>query len=98
MTIRFTANSKGYAAGSVVSTLSAAVEAQFIAAGVAVTHHDAMLAGEPSGVALYTGTGAPTGTAGKGSLYLRKDGSSTSTRMYVNTDGASAWTAVTTAT
>ena len=42
--------------------------------------------------------GAPTLSAAKGSLYLRSDGSSTSTRMYVNTDGTTGWTAVTTAT
>lgn len=47
--------------------------------------------------AMIAGTGAPTLTAPKGSLYLRLDGSSTSTRMYVNTDGATTWTNVTTA-
>lgn len=42
------------------------------------------------------GSGAPTIVAPKGSLYLRTDGSSTSTRLYVNTDGSTTWTAVTT--
>lgn len=42
--------------------------------------------------------GAPTFAAGKGSLCLRSDGSSTSTRMYVNTDGGTTWTNVVTAT
>lgn len=46
---------------------------------------------------LYSGTGAPTFTAAKGSLYLRTDGSSTSTRAYINTNGATTWTAITTA-
>lgn len=46
---------------------------------------------------VYSGSGAPTGTAAKGSLYLRTDGSSTSTRAYINTDGATTWTAITTA-
>lgn len=46
---------------------------------------------------LYWGSGAPTISAPKGSLYLRTDGSSTSTRLYVNTDGATTWTNVTTA-
>jgi hypothetical protein len=45
----------------------------------------------------YWGSGAPTVSAPKGSVYLRTDGSSTSTRLYVNTDGATAWTAITTA-
>jgi len=43
------------------------------------------------------GSGAPTFTANKGTVYIRIDGSSTSTRLYVNTDGATTWTNVTTA-
>lgn len=45
------------------------------------------------------GTGDPSGSvnAPQGSLYLRRDGSSTSTRAYINTDGATAWTNITTA-
>lgn len=43
------------------------------------------------------GTGVPTFTANKGTLYIRIDGSSTSTRMYVNTDGATTWTNFTSA-
>lgn len=48
-------------------------------------------------VSLLFGSGAPTNSAGKGSLYLRTDGSGTSNRLYVNTDGSTTWTAVTTA-
>lgn len=43
------------------------------------------------------GTGAPTATAPQGSLYMRTDGSSIATRLYVNTTGAAIWTAVSTA-
>lgn len=45
------------------------------------------------------GSGTPDSIvlAIKGTLYLRTDGSSTSTRAYINTDGAKAWTTVTTA-
>jgi hypothetical protein len=52
------------------------------------------------GFGIYAGSGVPTVTAGQGSLYLRSDGSSTSTRLYVNSSATSgtAWTAVTTAT
>lgn len=47
---------------------------------------------------VFFGSGAPTLAAAKGSLYLRSDGSGTNDRMYVNTDGSTAWTAVVTAT
>jgi len=52
---------------------------------------------DTSNFGVFFGSGAPTLSAAKGSLYLRSDGSGTSDRMYVNTDGATAWTAVTTA-
>ncbi len=46
-----------------------------------------------------SGSGSPSGsiTAPKGSLFLRDDGSSTSTRAYINTNGSTSWTAITTA-
>lgn len=46
---------------------------------------------------IYFGSGVPTVSAAQGSLYIRTDGSSTSTRMYINTNGATTWTNVTTA-
>jgi hypothetical protein len=46
---------------------------------------------------VFFGSGAPTLAAAKGSLYLRSDGSGTGDRAYINTDGATAWTALTTA-
>lgn len=46
---------------------------------------------------IFFGSGVPTLSAAQGSLYIRTDGSSTSTRMYVNTNGTTGWTAVTTA-
>lgn len=49
------------------------------------------------GINMYAGSGAPTFTAAKGSIYVRLDGSSSSTRMYINTDAAATWTSVTTA-
>jgi hypothetical protein len=54
--------------------------------------------GTTSGFGIYVGSGAPTVSAAQGSLYLRSDGSSTSTRLYVNTNGSTTWTNVTTAT
>ena len=50
-----------------------------------------------AGLGLYVGSGAPTISAAQGSLYIRTDGSSTSTRMYINTNGSTTWTNVTTA-
>ena len=52
---------------------------------------------------IFYGSGVPSASlyAAQGSLYLRTDGSSTSTRMYINTNGVTSgtatWTAVTTA-
>lgn len=48
-------------------------------------------------IGIFFGSGVPTVSAPKGSLYLRTDGSSTSTRLYVNTNASTTWTAVTTA-
>jgi len=47
---------------------------------------------------VFFGSGVPTLSAAQGSLYLRTDGSSTSTRLYVNTNGTTGWTNVVTAT
>lgn len=46
-----------------------------------------------------SGSGSPNGsiTAPKGSLYLRTDGSSSSTRAYINTNSGTSWTNITTA-
>jgi hypothetical protein len=47
---------------------------------------------------LFFGSGAPAISAAKGALYMRSDGTTTNDRMYVNTDGATTWTAVNTVT
>lgn len=46
---------------------------------------------------IYFGSGLPTISAAQGSLYLRTDGSSASTRLYVNSNGTTGWVNVTTA-
>lgn len=53
--------------------------------------------GTTANFGVFFGSGAPTLSAAKGSLYLRSDGSGTGDRMYVNTDSSTTWTAVTTA-
>ena len=45
---------------------------------------------------VFYGSGAPTLSAAKGSLYLRSDGSTTTSRAYINTNGTTTWTAITT--
>jgi hypothetical protein len=45
---------------------------------------------------IFAGTGVPTIAAGTGSLYLRNDGSTATTRIYVNQNGSTTWTAMTT--
>jgi len=46
---------------------------------------------------IFFGSGTPTLAAAQGSLYLNTTGNSTSNRMYINTDGSTTWTNVTTA-
>lgn len=50
-------------------------------------------------ISINTGSDAPTLSATKGSLYIRLDtgASTTATRLYINTTGATAWAAITTA-
>src|SRR5262245_57931657 len=48
------------------------------------------------GVPILTGTGAPSFSAPKGTMFIRLDGAA-NTRLYINSDGATAWAAVTSA-
>ena len=56
-----------------------------------------LLVSSTANLGVFFGSGAPTLSAAQGSLYMRTDGSSTSTRLYVNTNGSTTWTNVTTA-
>lgn len=49
-----------------------------------------------SNFGVFFGSGAPTLSAAKGSLYLRSDGSGVNDRAYINTDGGTTWTALVT--
>jgi hypothetical protein len=49
------------------------------------------------GCLIYAATGLPVKSAAKGSLFIRTDGTTTATRLYVNSTGATAWVAITTA-
>jgi hypothetical protein len=50
-----------------------------------------------NGAVVLSGSGAPTLAAPQGALYLRTDGSSTSTRAYINPNGSTGWTNLVTA-
>lgn len=52
-----------------------------------------------AGCLITSGSGAPTFSASKGSLFVRTDtgASTTATRLYINSTGATAWVAITTA-
>jgi hypothetical protein len=77
-----------------------------IPAAMTITNGNLVLGNAAAGVEfnagprLLAGAGDPNTavSAAQGSLYMRSDGSSTTTRAYINTDGATAWTSVTTAT
>jgi hypothetical protein len=49
----------------------------------------------PAGL-IYYGSGAPSFPAVKGSLYIRSDGSSSSTRAYICSVASGTWVSVTT--
>ena len=99
-TISVTANITGgnVLSGAVVSAVGAATILSGTAIPVGGTAGAGYKMSSTTNLGIFFGSGAPTLNAAKGSLYLRTDGSATSDRMYINTDGASAWTPVITAT
>ncbi len=51
---------------------------------------------EALGFNIIAGSGAPTGiTAKKGTLYINTSASTTTTRLYINTDGGTTWASFT---
>ena len=93
---------------TVTATLGAATSVTTLAATGTVTAKSAsgLTAGGAAafigtnvaaGMGIYMGSGAPTVSAAKGSLYLRSDGSGTGDRAYINTNGTTGWAALTTA-
>ena len=90
----FQGNGTTVASLSATGTLNVCANTATPAAGAAAA---VLLFGTTAGFGIYYGSGAPTVSAAQGSIYLRSDGSSTSTRLYVNTNGSTTWTAVTTA-
>ncbi len=87
--------------GNVLSSaVVSAVGAATILSGTAIPVGGTAGAGykmsSTANLGIFFGSGAPTLSAAQGSLYLRTDGSSTTTRMYINTNGATTWTNVVT--
>jgi hypothetical protein len=90
--------------GRAMTGVSSSITGAFTAkSGTAVpATAGAVAAGAPivsnsNGMTIEWTTDAPTHTRPKGSLCININGSSTSTRLYVNTDGAGTWTSITTA-
>ena len=48
------------------------------------------------GINMIAGAGTPTLTAKKGSLYIQNDATTTTSRLWINTDGGTTWTYFTT--
>jgi hypothetical protein len=59
-----------------------------------VISSDGLVTSIPTAPTISTGTGAPSTTQPRGSVYLRSDGAQDTT-VYINTDGAATWAALT---
>ncbi len=46
---------------------------------------------QAAGIDLIVGSGAPTMTAPKGTLYINTTATTATTRLYINTDGGTTW-------
>jgi hypothetical protein len=57
----------------------------------------AILCTSTAALGIYFGTGTPTFSAAKGSLYIKTDASTSATRLYIATDAVGGWTAYTSA-
>jgi len=87
-----------YVAGTAANYLAGALTCYFSTAIPAGgTTGSGIMFSTTSNFGIFFGSSSPTLTAAKGSLYLRSDGSGTSNRAYINTDGGTTWTAITTA-
>jgi hypothetical protein len=56
----------------------------------------AVLVSSVASFGIFVGTGVPSVSAGTGSIYMRSDATTATSRMYVNNSGTGVWTAVNT--
>lgn len=87
-------------AATLFGTLSISGVSASLATGTAIpaggTAGTGYLLSSTANFGIFFGSGAPTLAAAKGSLYLRSNGSTTNDRAYINTDGSTTWTPLTT--
>lgn len=93
-TIGATAGNVAVSTGIVGAASVAAHAATAIPAGG--TAGAGLLVSSTANFGIFFGSSAPTLSAAKGSLYLRSDGTTTNDRAYINTNGTTTWTALTT--
>lgn len=92
----------GTSTGNIVLTRATTGASLSVTGAVTAFSGTAVAAGGTAGVGLmfsstanfglFAGTGAPTLSAGKGSIYVNTTAAATNTRMYINTDGGTTWT------
>lgn len=90
----------GDGAGNVVAAVNSSGKPAFLL-GTAIpaggTSGTGIALSSATNFGVFFGSGAPTLSAAQGSLYLRSDGTTTNDRAYINTNGTTGWTALTTA-
>jgi hypothetical protein len=85
-----------YANAQIMDLTSTSLGISYVAIPAGGTTGTGLRVSTTANFGVFFGSGAPTLSAAKGSLYMRSDGSGINDRMYVNTDGSTTWTAVVT--
>lgn len=98
--INSTATNSITGAGTAVVTPNSFIHVMNVNSLLTAMPFGPLLAFGDDAIQLLEGSGSPQGvvTAPKGSLYLRTDGTNTTSRAYINTNSATNWTAIVTNT
>ncbi len=94
-----TINGAALFVGSVATTGTVAATGIITAKSATATTAGGLQAlgfGTTAALGIYYGSGAPTISAAKGSIYIRSDGTGAADRAYINTDGGTTFTAIVT--